>query len=249
MRVLVVGATGATGKLVVEQLLARGCKVRIVVRAVAGLPEQVTHHEHLSVVQASILDLDDVELAELVRDCQAIVSCLGHNLSFKGMFGQPRRLVADATRRLCEAVKVDDETRPVKFVLMNTTGNNNRDLDEQISFGQKVIIWLLRHLLPPHADNEEAADYLRTEIGQSNPQVEWAAVRPDGLIDDKEVSKYEAHPSPTRSAIFDAGVTSRVNVAHFMAELINSDDTWNTWRGRMPVIYNVQSETMPHDNT
>jgi len=69
--------------------------------------------------------------------------------------------------------------RTTKFVLMNTTGNRNRDLDERISFAQKCVIGLLRILLPPHVDNEKAADYLRTQIGQNNTAVEWVAVRPD----------------------------------------------------------------------
>jgi hypothetical protein len=48
----------------------------------------------------------------------------------------------------------------------------------------------------------------------------------------------EVHASPTRSAIFDPGSTSRINVAHFMAELIANEDTWSKWKGHMPVIYN-----------
>jgi len=52
------------------------------------------------------------------------------------------------------------------------------------------------------------------------------------------VSEYEIHPSPTRSAIFNAGQTSRINVGHFMAELVTDDETWNKWKGQMPVIYN-----------
>ena len=68
--------------------------------------------------------------------------------------------------------------------------------------------------------------------------IEWAAVRPDGLIDKTEVTDYDIHKLPTRSAIFDAGTTSRINVAHFMAKLIESDSTWEMWRGKMPVIYN-----------
>ena len=51
---------------------------------------------------------------------------------------------------------------------MNTTGNRNRDLNEPISLAQKCVIGLLRLLLPPHADNEDAADYLRTKIGQND---------------------------------------------------------------------------------
>ncbi len=103
---------------------------------------------------------------------------------------------------------------------------------------QKCVIGLLRLLTPPHVDNEEAADYLRTRIGQTDEAIEWAAVRPDGLTNEEDVSEYEVHASPTRSAIFNPGLTSRVNVAHFMARLITQEDTWKVWRGQMPVIYN-----------
>ena len=94
--------------------------------------------------------------------------------------------------------------------------------------------------MPPHADNEKAADHLRTDIGQDDAAIEWVVVRPDSLVDESKVTGYEAHPSPTRSAIFNAGMTSRINVAHFMTELISDDVTWRKWKGRMPVIYNNQ---------
>jgi hypothetical protein len=121
---------------------------------------------------------------------------------------------------------------------MNTAGNSNRDLDEPVSSAQRLVVGTLRLLLPPQMDNEEAADYLRTEIGQHDQAIEWAAVRPDSLIDEAQVTAYEVHASPTRSAIFDPGKTSRINVAHFMAELITDEDTWSQWQGQMPVIYN-----------
>lgn len=240
MTILVVGASGATGRLLVEQLLERGQQVRVVVRSTKNLPENVTSHENLSVICASILDLSDAEMAQQVKGCSALASCLGHNLSFKGMFGAPRRLVTDATRRLCSAVKANNPKEPVKFVLMNTSGNSNRDLDEPISFGQKCVIWLLRLLLPPHVDNETAADHLRIDVGQDDENINWVVVRPDGLVDEAETSEYEVHPSPIRSAIFDAGVTSRINVGHFMAELVTDDGLWDVWEGQMPVIYNKE---------
>lgn len=241
MTTLVIGASGATGRLLVEELLSYGQKVKIVVRSLDSLPETVKNHENLSVIQASILDLSDAEMARHVQGCSAVASCLGHNVNLKGMFGRPRRLVTDATRRLCNAIRVNEPREPIKFVLMNTTGNSNRDLDEHISFGQKCVIGLIRLLLPPHVDNEKAADYLRTNVGQSDPAIEWATVRPDGLVDETEVTDYEIHRSPTRSAIFDAGKTSRINVAHFMDKLINDNNTWQMWKGKMPVIYNHAS--------
>jgi hypothetical protein len=248
MTTLVVGASGATGRLLVEQLLERGLRVRIVVRSTEYLTDSVANHENLSVIRASVLDLNDLELAQLVNGCNALASCLGHNMSFKGMFGPPRRLVTDATRRLCNAVKSNNPMEPVKFVLMNTTGNSNRDLNEQISNGQKFVIALLRLLLPPHVDNEEAADYLRTQVGQHDNAIEWAVVRPDNLVDETLITDYDVHHSPTRSAIFDAGVTSRINVGCFMADLITDARVWSEWKGKMPVIYNDEPESVRAKN-
>jgi putative NADH-flavin reductase len=238
MMTLVVGASGATGRLLVEELCSRGHNVRVIVRSIDKLPETLRNHDNLSIIQASVLDLSDAELAQYVNGCEAVASCLGHNISFKGIFGHPRRLVTEATRRLCQAIKANQPEKPTKFVLMNTAGNSNRDLNEPISFSQQCVMGLIRLLLPPHVDNEQAADYLRTNIRQNDGVIEWAAVRPDNLIDENQVTKYEVYASPIRSAIFDAGSTSRINVAHFMANLITDDDTWSKWKGQMPVIYN-----------
>ena len=241
MKILVVGANGATGRQLVQHLLERGQEVVAVVRSAGSLPENLRKHENLSVVQASLLDLSDAELAKLVDGCGAVASCLGHNLTLKGIYGHPRRLVTDATRRLCMAIQANQPLSPVRFVLMNTVGNRNRDLDEQLSVGEKIVTGLFRLVLPPQADNERAADYLRTVIGQNDVAVEWVAVRPDSLLDEDRVTEYTVHPSPTQSPIFGSGQTSRINVGHFMADLITDDITWNRWKGQMPVIYNKTS--------
>jgi putative NADH-flavin reductase len=241
MTTLVVGATGATGRLLVEQLLKRGQKVKVIVRSPQKLPASLKDHRNLSVIQASVLNLSDAEMAQHVQGCDAVASCLGHTPNLKGMYGPPRRLVTDAARRLCEAIRATQPNAPVKYVLMNTAGNSNRDLDERVSLGQRVVVGLLRLLLPPHVDNEQAADYLRTQIGQNDGTIEWAAVRPDSLIDRDEVTEYDVFPSPIRSALFDPGSTSRINVADFMARLITETETWEKWQGQMPVIYNQES--------
>mgnify|MGYP003629951825 CR=1 FL=1 len=238
MTTLVVGATGATGRLLVEQLLQRGEQVKAIVRTPGSFNDFITHHSEFSEIQASVHDLTDAEMQQYVSDCDAVASCLGHQLSFQGIFGKPRLLVTDTVRRLCKAIQATHAEKPVRFVLMNTAGNSNRDLDEPISLAQKCMIGLLRILVPPHPDNEKAADYLRTRIGQTSQIIEWSVVRPDSLLNQDEVSEYELHPSPTRSAIFDAGQTSRINVGHFMADLLTNEELWNQWKGQMPVIYN-----------
>lgn len=243
MTTLIVGASGATGKQLVEQLLKKEQKVKVIVRSPEKLPESWKNNDQVSIIQASVSDLGDAEMAKYVKDCDAVASCLGHNMSWKGLYGTPRQLVTDTVRHLCNAIDQHESgIKPIKLILMNTTGNRNRDLDEPISIGQKLVIGLLRLILPPHVDNEKAADYLRTKIGQNDKLIEWVAVRPDGLVDEGEVSKYKVYPSPARSPIFDAGKTSRINVGHFMAELITDNDLWNRWKGQMPVIYNKSAQ-------
>ena len=236
MTTLVVGASGATGRLLVEQLLNCGESVKIMVRSKTNLPEALDCHENLSIIRASVLDLGDAEMAEQVAGCRAVASCLGHS----AIFGPPRRLVTEATQRLCAAIEENQPEEPVKFVLMNTAGFVNEDASERVSFAQRVVLGLVRLLLPPQPDNEQAAKFLVNVIGKNNKAVEWSVVRPDTLIDETEVTAYEAYPSPTRSAIFNPGKTSRINVGHFMAALITDDDTWSQWKGQMPVIYNKQ---------
>lgn len=135
-------------------------------------------------------------------------------------------------------VQVRPPHPPVRVVLMNTAGNRNRDLEEPISFAQRCAMGLIRLFLPPHVDNEKAAGYLRSRVHGSDAAIEWVVVRPDTLVNEERATEYEVHPSPTRSAMFNPGRTSRINVAHFMARLLTDDELWRTWRGRMPVIYN-----------
>lgn len=243
MTILVVGASGATGRLLLEQLLDQGQTVRAIVRTPQSLPAHLVENERLQITQASLLEMTDSELDAQVSGCCAIASCLGHNLTFKGLFGHPRRLVTDSVKRLCRSVEIINPEKPVKFVLMNTTGNQNKQAGEKIPLSQNIVTFLLRHLLPPHADNEEAAAYLQLNHSAGDSRIEWTAVRPDGLIDEESTTPYELHQSPTRNPIFDAGKTSRINVAHFMMRLITSSDLWGKWSGQMPVIYNIDLVT------
>ena len=62
----------------------------------------------------------------------------------------------------------------------------------------------------------------------------------DTLVNEDKVSKYDIYESPIRNVIFNAGETSRINVGHFMTDLITNENTWNKWKGQMPVIYNKE---------
>lgn len=259
MKIFAAGASGATGKHAVGQLLDRGVEVKALIRESANLPDELVNHAGLTILRGNILEIPEQELREHLKDCDGALSCLGHNLTFKGLFTPPRKLVRDAVRRICLALPglaVSGGGTVVgksmltqggtaadvrKFVLMNTSGNVNHQLNEKVSFGEKIVLSILRALLPPHSDNEQAAGFLQTELGQLRSDIEWVAVRPDGLTDEEQVSEYTLHPSPVRSALFNAGKTSRINVGHLMAELLTNPGLWAEWKGEMPVVYNRDS--------
>jgi nucleoside-diphosphate-sugar epimerase len=236
MTILVVGATGMTGRALVEQLLARNHAVRIVVRSPGKLPAEVLDHPKVSVIVASVLDLTDEEMAAHVRDCDAVVSCLGHVADFEGIFGEPRKLCTDATRRLCAAIERNRGGKPTKFILMSSVAVQHPDLEEKRAWFERALLTLLRHTLPPHRDNETAAEFLRKSVGTKSQHVEWSSVRPDSLVD-AEVSPYDIQQSPA-TGILGGQPTARANVAHFMVELIENPELWSTWKFRMPVIMN-----------
>jgi len=236
MTTLVVGATGMTGRRLVEQLLDKNHKVRVIARSPHKLSPEVLKNPNTTVIEAAVLDLTDQEIAEQVKNCDAVVSCLGHVMDFNGMFGDPKKLCTDATRRLCNAIEKNNSPEPTKFILMNTVGVQNPDLEEKRTWYERGFLFLLRYSLPPHRDNETAAEYLYRNVGKDNKHIEWCSVRPDSLID-ADVSPYDIKESPS-TGIFTGRPTTRSNVAHFIAELIENAELWSKWKFRMPVIMN-----------
>lgn len=237
MKVLVLGASGATGRLVLMQLVQRKMNTRILIRESAVIAEEFFENPLVEIVKGNINELDQSDLELLLQDCETVISCLGHNISLKGMFGHPRYLVLNAIRNLSQTVH-NTVKKKTKIILMSTTAFTNRQAGEQNSLGERIILSLLMGFLPPHRDNVKAADFLINEIGNQDEYIEWVAVRPDTLIDNDQVSAYDICESIQRSPIFDAGEISRINVSHFMAELATDENLWNEWVSKTPVLYN-----------
>jgi len=237
MKTLVLGASGATGKLVVAQLLERNLSAKIVIRESATIPDQIANAQNIEIVKGNIDDFSPDQIRELVQDSDAIVCCLGHNINFKGMFGKPHKLVVNAVKKIVAAIASFKETR--KFILMSTTAYTNKHLGEKNTYGEKLIFSLLEILLPPHKDNILASDHLIYEVGASE-KIEWIAVRPDSLFDEASQSGYEILEKKKTSPVFNPGKTSRINVAHFMVDLLVNDSIWQEWKFRTPIIYNTE---------
>ncbi|MEZ8824645.1 NAD(P)-dependent oxidoreductase [Vibrio amylolyticus] len=238
MATLVLGGTGATGLLVVQQLLKKEQPVKLIVRSTMKLPLKVISSELVEITQANIAELSERELIEQVQGCSHVISCLGHNLSIKGMFGKPRRLVTQVMERVCQAIAKSNPANPVKLILMSTTGFQDKMNGEKVSIAHRAVVAFIRLTLPPHADNEHAAKYLQSLPASQSQHIQWVGIRPDSLVNQTESSHYDLHPTPVCDPIFDARKTSRINVARFMVELSSNPILWQHWQSRFPVIYN-----------
>jgi hypothetical protein len=238
--VLLLGGTGRTGRLVLTQLLERGVNVRAIVRLADRLPEDVSADPGLTVVEADLLSLSDEHLQGLVQGCQAVISCLGHNITLKGIYGSPRGLVTRAATRICRAIEALQPAKPVKFILMSSVSvNQPAGRDTRRGQFERAVVALLRGALPPARDNQGAADFLCRGIGTASPFVEWVTVRPDSLLEG-QVTEYSVHDSLV-STIFAPDSTNRANVANFMCELVQDLRVWDEWRCGLPVVINAAS--------
>jgi len=235
--VLLVGGTGRTGGRVLQQLLHRGVSVRAIVRSGGKLSPVVVGNPNLTVIEASLLSLSEEALQGHLRGCDAVISCLGHVLDLRGIFGPPRDLVTRATMCLCRGVEALKSPRPVKFILMSSVSvNRPGGIDTHRGSFERLFLWMLCGVLPPAQDNQCAADFLLEKVRSNNSFVQWVVVRPDSLLEG-DVSEYTLHEGLV-NGLFAPGSTNRANVAHFMGELVTNPKMWADWKDKLPVIVN-----------
>jgi nucleoside-diphosphate-sugar epimerase len=240
--VLLLGATGRTGGRVATELLGRGVPVRAIVRSAERLPSEVVRHRLVEVVEAELVTMSTPVLAGHLDGCDAVISCLGHPISVRGVLGPPYDLVHHAVQQVRDAVQMRQPDRPVRLVLMGSVSvNQPQHADVRRGAGERAFLGALRLLLPPSRDNQRAADFLTHGVGVESSLLDWTVVRPDTLTDG-EVSEYVVHDAIVAS-LFRPDHTRMANVAHFMAEMVTDDATWQRWRSRMPVVVDADARS------
>lgn len=238
---LVLGATGNTGKHVVQQLLNLDRPVHVIVRSkerlLSALEDASKAERLLTITEESLLDLTDAELQVRVNHVDNVICCLGHNLSFKGIFGHPRRLVADSVERLAKSLAQTTGPTRRKLILMSSDGVvHPAGTDDKLGFWARLILGFCHHCLPPHSDNEAAAMYLYNLAGSGN--MEWIVLRPTDLVNGKASGGYNLSSKPV-GGLFGSQVVTRANVAKCMVDFIVNDELFTEYRFRMPVIHDA----------
>jgi putative NADH-flavin reductase len=200
-RVLIVGATGGTGRQLVAQALERGHQVTALARNRAAL--DITH-PRLRIVQGNVLDAASVE--EAMRGQEAVISALGHKKFFP-----PNRILSEGTRNLVRAMEAQGVGRLIcetALGLGNTAGR----------MGLYYTLFVIPVILPSYF-----WDKTRQERVVVTSRVNWIIVRPGALTNGARRGRYR-HGSKVGSFLWTVRI-SRADVADFMLNQL-TDDTY-----------------------
>jgi putative NADH-flavin reductase len=200
MRVLIFGATGGTGRQLVEQALGRGHRVTAFVRNPAKLA--ITHKD-LSIAKGDVLDNAAVEAA--VRGQDAVLSALGADTLGR------TTMLSEGTKHILGAM----EKFGVRRLVVETSlgvGDSRGQMNPLFTY---VILPLL--LRRAFADKELQEEAIRSSA------VDWVIVRPAVLTNGPHTGKYRTGFAVTDRSI--AGKVSRADVADFMLNQM-SDATY-----------------------
>ena len=200
-RLLIVGATGGTGRQLVAQALDRG----YVVTALARNPSAIaTVHDRLRVVKGDVLDPSSIEAA--MRGQDAVLSSLGHRRFF-----YPSRIQSAGTQNVLQAMETQGVRR---FVCQTSLG-----LGSSAFRGGVVGTFLLVPAILPFYFWDKA----RQEQVVARSHVDWILVRPGTLTNGPRRGAYTHGPGA--GSYVRGGKISRADVADFMLNQLD-DNTY-----------------------
>ncbi|MER8372309.1 SDR family oxidoreductase [Mesorhizobium sp. M1406] len=206
-RILVLGATGGTGKLIVSQALARGYEVTALVRSAEKGRELVGAKLVLGDAR------DEAALRQALQGQDAVISALGTPASpFKEV-----TLLSTATRALVSAMQAEQVSR---LVAITGIGAGDSVGHGGFVFDRLIYPLLLRNV---YADKNRQEDIIR-ESG-----LDWVLVRPSVL--NNKLGRGSPRALESLSG-FHGGTIARDDVASFVINQVNAD----TWLHRSPLV-------------
>ena len=197
MKVLIIGATGATGQILMREALEQGYEVT----ALARNPSAVAPEDHRPrVLEGNALDASEVEAAVAGQD--AVLSALGTRSS------RPTTLFSESTHNLISAMDKHGVRR-----LVCITGIGVGDSKGHVGFlYDRVFLPLV--LRNPYEDKERQEEILRRS------DLEWVIVRPARVTDKRATGEYQVFLSGDS---YKATTISREDVADFMLAQLTED--------------------------
>jgi len=198
-RVLVVGATGGTGRELVSQALERGHHVTALARNPLGLGME---HPRLAVVRGDVLDRASVDAA--VRGQDGVLVALGHRRYFP-----PSRILSEGTRNLLGAAAAHGTRRMVCETSLGIGDSAGR-------MGLAYTLFVIPVVLPFYY-----WDKVRQERLIAASRVPWVIVRP-GVLRNGAKRGVRRHGPGVGSFLWTPAI-ARADVAAFMLDQLTSD--------------------------
>jgi putative NADH-flavin reductase len=198
-RVLIIGATGGTGRHLVSQALELGYQVTAFVRDPSKLG---LAHPRLTVATGDVLDYASVEAA--VRGQDAVLSALGHKRYYP-----PNRILSKGTSNVLRAMEAQGVPR-----LVCETSLGIGDTAGRMGFYYTFLV--IPTVLPFYY-----WDKTRQERAIGRSRLEWVIVRPGALTDGEKRGRVH-HGRGVGSYLRTVRI-SRADVADFMLGQLASD--------------------------
>ncbi len=198
-RVLIVGATGGTGRQLVLQALELGYQVTAFVRDPSKLRIE---HPRLRLATGDVLDYASVEAA--VRGQEAVLSALGHKRYYP-----PNRILSKGTSNVLRAMEAQGVRRLVCETSLGIGDSAGR-------MGLYYTFLVIPTVLPFYY-----WDKTRQERAIARCDVEWILVRP-GALTDAGKRGHVRHGHHVGNFLRTVRV-SRADVADFMLSQLQSD--------------------------
>ncbi|OSZ79774.1 hypothetical protein CAP36_00475 [Chitinophagaceae bacterium IBVUCB2] len=199
MRILILGATGRTGKHILEQTLHKGYIVHVLVRDRSKIH---LVHNQLHIFEGSPADITAIEKA--MKDCEAVLSAL--NISRTSDFPwaglrTPKDFLSDTMNKIIAVCN----KLGCKRIIVTTAWGVNESKKEIPGWFR----WFIENsnIKYPYRDHGLLEELLKAS------SLDWTIIRPAGLINSSKEKKvkvsFNGLPKP--------GLTiSRRNVARFM---------------------------------
>lgn len=196
MRILVLGATGGTGRQVILQGLAQGHSVTALVR---HPPERLgISHERLRVVTGSVT-ADDRALDDAVAEQEAVICAIGVGNSL-----QSGKLIATGVPRILAAMAAQGVQR-----LIFTSAYGVGDTRADVPLIPRVLMALLLR--------DVYADKAAGEVALRHSALDWTIVYPVTLTHGLRTGRYRVGE---RLALRGVPRISRADVADFLLSQI-----------------------------
>jgi putative NADH-flavin reductase len=200
-KVLIVGATGGTGRELVTQALERGYVVTALVRDPSAI--QLTH-ARLRIVKGDVLDYPSLESA--VQGQNAVICALGHKHYFR-----PTRILSEGTRNILRAMNTNGVARLVCETALGIGSSAGR-------MGLYYTFFVIPIILPFYF-----WDKTRQEKAIVASRTDWVVVRPGALTNGPKRGSYR-HGSGIGNFFWTVRI-SRADVADFMLNEL-TDNTY-----------------------